>query len=71
MVSRPVMTDEQEQHVIELYKAHFTPKEAALMVPFGYGCLAARWQRYKFAKLQKYDRLDLIEGGRLANAQTK
>ena len=70
MISIPRMTDKQEEYIMELYKAHFTIKEATEIVPFSYPCLATRWRKFKFAKIEKYDRLDLIEGGLLANAQT-
>lgn len=60
MISRPVMDEQTLEYVKELYKAHFTPKEVANMVPFGYGCLIARWNMFKFAGIEKYDRMELI-----------
>ena len=67
---KPRMTDEQILFAEELYKAHYSPKEAAKLLSFGYGCLAGYWQRFKFAKVKKYDRLELLTlGGDNANDQ--
>ena len=65
------MDSQTEEFVKELYKAHFTPKEAASLVPFGYGCLIARWNKFQYAGIEKYDRFELIkQRGNLVNAQT-
>ena len=71
MATRNTMNKETLEYVKELYKAHFTAKEAATMVPFGYGCLLSRWHMFKYAGIKKYDRFDLIEGETIANAQAK
>jgi len=60
MISRPVMDEQTLEYIKELYKAHFTPKEVANMVPFGYGCLITRWNMFKYAGIEKYDRMELI-----------
>ena len=57
---RPRLTEEQMVFAKELYKAHFTVKEAAIMLSFGYGCIASYWQKFKYAKVEKYDRFELI-----------
>ena len=59
--AKPRMTTEQKSFAEELYKAHFTPKEVVKLLPFGYGCIASYWQRFKYAKLKKYDRFELIK----------
>ena len=57
---RPRLTEEQILFAEELYKAHFTIKETAKMLSFGYGCIASHWQRFRYAKIEKYDRFELI-----------
>ena len=78
LFSPPRMTDEIKAFAEELYKAHFTPTEAARLLSFGYGSVAGLWQQFKYAKVKKYDRLDLIyqqftelRGDKLANADSR
>ena len=68
---KPRMTEEQIQYAEELYKAHFSVKEAAKLLSFGYGCIATYWQRFRFAKIEKYDRSELIKNREDANDSTK
>jgi len=60
--SRPRMTKEQKSFAEELYKAHFTPTEAAKWLSFGYGSVVSLWQSFKYAKVKKYNRFNLIIG---------
>jgi len=68
---KPRMTEEQIKLAEELYKAHYSPKEAAKLLSFGYGCLASYWQRFRFAKIEKYDRSELFMGRNYANDQAE
>jgi len=65
------MSQDQKDFAKELYKAHFTAKEAATFFPFGYATIRGLWRGFDSVEIQKYDRLDLIEGGNLANAHSK
>ena len=58
---KPRMTKEQIKYAEELYKAHYSIKEAAKLLSFGYGCIATYWQRFKYAEIEKYDRFKLIK----------
>ncbi len=68
---KPRMTEEQIKYAKELYKAHYSVKEAAKLLSFGYGCLASYWQRFRFAKIEKYDRSKLIKKSEDANDQIR
>ena len=57
---KPRLTKEQLSFAEELYKAYFTAQEAATMLHFGYGCLASHWKQFRYAKVKKYDRWELI-----------
>lgn len=65
------MSEEDKNFALELFKAHYTAKEATEYFPFGYQTIRNLWRGFEFAKIQKYDKMDLIMGGRLANANTK
>ena len=68
---RIFLTEEQVLLAIELYKAHFTPREAKDILPCGYQSLIDYWRRFRFNEILKYDRLKLIQGGKFSDAQTK
>lgn len=65
------MSNKDKDFALELYKAHFAAKEAATFFPFGYNTIRNLWRGYENAGIEKYDRMDLIMGGRIANANTK
>jgi len=58
---RHFITKEQKELALELFKAHFTPKEASLFFPCGYQTLANLFRGFTTANISKYDRLTLIE----------
>jgi hypothetical protein len=60
--SRPRMTPEQKMFAEELYKAHFTPLEASKILYFSYGSIVSLWQSFKYSKIKKYDKINLIIG---------
>ena len=55
------MTSAQQDVAEELYKAHFTAKEAEEFLPFKYGCLSIHWKKFRYAKIKQYNRFSLIE----------
>jgi len=66
------MTEEQIKMAKELYRAHFTPKEAKEFLPNGYYSLVNLWASFRTAQIEKYDRFMLIPKWRLnASAQTE
>ena len=65
------MSKNDKSFAMELFKAHFTAKEAATFFSFGYHTLRNLWRGYEDAGVERYDRMDLIMGGRIANANTK
>lgn len=64
---RVFLTKEQVLLAKELYKAHFTAKEATDILPCGYQSLADYWRRFRENDQQKYNRLDLIQGGKFSD----
>jgi len=66
-----IMSKEEKSFAMELFKAHFNAKEAAAFFPSSYQTLRNLWRGYENAGVERYDRMDLIIGGRIANANTK
>ena len=64
---RVFLTEEQVLLAKELYKAHFTAKEATDILPCGYQSLADYWRRFRENEILKYNRLDLIQGGKFSD----
>ena len=62
------MSKDEKSFALELFKAHFTAKEAVAFFPFGYHTLRNLWRSFEDFEIEKYDRMDLIVGGRLAYA---
>ena len=67
------MSEDDKDFALELFRAHFTAKEAATCFPFGYATLRNLWRGYENAGVEKYDRMDLMLEGRTiyAKAATK
>jgi len=65
------MSKEERDFALELFKAHFTAKEASAFFPFGYHTIRNFYRSFEDFGIEKYDRMDLIMGGRLANTNTK
>jgi len=70
-VIRLRMSEDDKDFAMELFKAHYTAKEAATFFSFGYNTIRNLWRGYEDARVEKYDRMDLVIGGRIANANTK
>lgn len=60
MTKNPHMSEKEKEYAKELYKAHFTAKEAALSFSFGYATLRNLWRAFEIAEIEQYDRRDLI-----------
>jgi len=60
MSTKNYMSIEDKQKALELFKAHYTAKEAANFFSFGYATLRNLWRGFEFAGIEKYDRMDLI-----------
>jgi len=67
--SRRYPTEEEKTTILELYKCHFTAKEIAKQIPFGYQTIQNYFRGFKLMKIQKYNRLDLIPKGECNDAQ--
>ena len=65
------MTKEEKSFALELYKAHYTAKEASEFFPFGYHTLRNLWRSFEDFEIEKYDRMDLVMGGRIVYAAAK
>lgn len=65
------MSKDDRNFALELFKAHFTAKEATTFFPFGYHTLRNLFRSFEDFEIEKYDRMDLIIGGRLACDNTK
>ena len=63
------MSGNDKEFAQELFKAHFTAKEAATFFSFGYNTLRNLWRGYEDAGVEKYDRLDLMMGGIIVNTK--
>jgi DNA-directed RNA polymerase specialized sigma24 family protein len=57
------LSKEQQQIILELYKAHYSAKEVANVVDIPYQKVAAIFRGFKVAQIKKYDRLTLIKDG--------
>jgi len=72
--TRNYMSNEEKSFALELFKAHYTAKEAASYFSFGYATLRNLWRGFEFAEIKKYNRMELIETNKLLkdyiNAQT-
>jgi hypothetical protein len=65
------MSKEEKAFSLELFKAHYTAKEATEFFPFCYHTIRNIWRGYEITEVKRYDRMDLVIGGRLANGNTK
>lgn len=55
---------QDKQMVLELYKAHFTAKEATEILPYSYSTIIAMFRSFEVAGIHKYDRFQLISQSR-------
>ena len=53
-------SEEEKEIILNLYKCHFTAKEVAEQVPFGYQTILSWFRSFKMLNVQQYNRLDLI-----------
>jgi hypothetical protein len=51
---------EDKEQILEMYKCHYTAKEVACLVPFGYGTIITYFRSFDLVGVSKYDRLNLI-----------
>ena len=56
------MTKEEQLMVFELYKAHFSAKEVEKVFPYCYGTIQNLYRGFIAARIEKYDRINLITG---------
>lgn len=60
MAERHYPTQEEKETILNLYKCHFTAREVAEQVPYGYQTIQSWFRSFKMMDIEKYNRLDLI-----------
>ena len=53
-------TEEEKEIIVNLYKCHFTAREVAEQLRFGYQTIQNYFRSFKLLDIEKYNRLDLI-----------
>ena len=58
------MTVEDKEIVLSMYKAHYSAREVSNVFPWSYSTVISMFRVYAELKIQKYDRITLLEATR-------
>ena len=54
------LTIEDKEQILEMYKCHYSAKEVAKALSFGYGTIIPYFRSFDIAEVERYPRINFI-----------